>query len=332
MAETDPDRATGPVPGQRVPGRRRLPAPRDCRDPRDARQSKSILVLGAGDLLARRVTRALVTSGHTVTVAGYRNDAHDSPGAPRRFIRLEDADALGSAVASHDAVINLEPVISEPRSPLQALLDRPARRRRARQLTTLTRALDGAPASRWIQRSTPALYLDGGDLWLNEDSPTSVNRATEHANSAEQAVREHVRRGGSGLVLRLARPYGPDDHWTHEILRLARKGWQPFDGPDSAFVPTISLSDATSAVLAALDAAPGIYNVADPVPSTNRQLNDLAAAVTGQETLHPLYPSYSAADRDLLRRSCRLDVTVFRTATGWNPQPAPFALAFIPSA
>jgi nucleoside-diphosphate-sugar epimerase len=297
----------------------------------DARPPTRVIMLGAGDPLGRRVARALITSGRAVTVAGFDDDAHESFGASRRVFRSEDPDALRSVLVSHDAVVNLEPVIGEPRSTLRRLLDRPARRRRARHLTTLTRALDGAPATRWIQRSTPSLYCDGGDLWLNEDWPTSVNEATEHASSVEQAVSEHVRRGGPGVVLRLARPYGPDDPWTCRILGLARKGWQPFDGPDAAFVPTVSLADATAAVLAALGAPGGTYNVADPIPTTNGQLNDLTAEMAGRPALHPLRPSYSAGDRDLLQRSHRLDVTAFSAATGWNPQFGPSSLAFVPS-
>lgn len=335
MAETHLDRTTGTIPfeppGQSLPGRRRLPVPDDRRDPCNAGRSKSIVVLGAGDPLACRVSLALIASGHDLTAAVFDDDVHESFGGSRRVIRLEDPGALRCAVVSHDAVVNLEPVIGEPRSTLGALLDRPARRRRARQLAMLTQAFAGAPATRWIQRSTPALYCDGGDRWLNEDWPTSVNGATEHANSAEQAVSEHVERGGNGVVLRLARPCGPDDPWTRQILRLARKGWQPFDGSDSAFVPTISLADATTAVLAAIDAPARRYNVADPVPATNRQLNDLLARITGQRTLHPLYPSFSAADRELLQRSHRLDVSALRSATGWNPRFGPSALAFVPS-
>ena len=60
-------------------------------------------------------------------------------------------------------------------------------------------------------------------------------------------------------------------------------------------------------------------------------LNDLMAEITGRRSLHPSYPSYSAADRDLLQRSHRLDGTAFRSATGWNPRFGPSALAFVPS-
>jgi nucleoside-diphosphate-sugar epimerase len=290
-----------------------------------------VIVLGAEDPLARRVARALVASGHDVTVAVSGDDVLELSGASCRVIRWEDPDALRCAVVSHDAVVNLEPVMGEPRSTLRRLLDRPVLRRRAGQLAMVTRAFADAPATRWVQRSAPALYCDGGEHWLDEDWPIDTNPSTELTRCAEQAVSEHVGRGGIGVVLRLARPYGPDDQWTHQTLRLARKGWRPFDGPDPAFVPTVSLIDATAAVVAALEAPPGVYNLADPVPYTNKQLNVLVAAITRQGTLHPLHPSYSASDRDSLWRSHRLDVTAFTNATGWNPRLGPSAIAFVPS-
>jgi hypothetical protein len=122
MAEAHLYRTTGAIPfespGQSLPGRRRLPVPDDQSDSCTAGRSTSILLLGAGDPVARRVTRALITSGHDVTVAVFADDVHESFGASCRVIRVEDPDALRSAVVSHDAVINLEPVIGEPRSTL----------------------------------------------------------------------------------------------------------------------------------------------------------------------------------------------------------------------
>ena len=297
----------------------------------DARPSRSVVMLGVGDPVGRRVTRALIASGHTVTVAGFDNGVLKPFRESCQVIDVDDPEALRTAVASHDAVVNLEPVIGEPRSALGTLLDRPARRRRARQLTELTHAFAGASAARWIQRSTPALYCDGGNRWLDEDWPTAVNAATEHAHCAEHAVNQHRQRGGDGVVLRLGRPYGPDDPWAQKILRLARRGWQPFDGPDSAFVPTIAVADAASAVLAALEAPSGTYNVADPIPTTNRDLNDIAASIAGRRQLHPLYRALSPAHQDLVRRSHCLDVSAFKNATGWNARFDPSVLAFVPS-
>jgi nucleoside-diphosphate-sugar epimerase len=298
---------------------------------RGAGLSISVVVLGVGDPVGRRVTRALLAAGQTVTVAGFDGDSLSPFRESCPVVDVDDTDAIRTAVASHDAVVNLEPVIGVPRTALGVVRDRPVRRRRARQLTVLTNAFAGAPATRWVQRSTPALYRHGDSRWLREQWPTAVNAVTEHAQSAEYAVKEHRRRGGEGVVLRLARPFAPDDSWTQHVLRLARNGWQPFDGPDSAFVPTISVADASSAVLAALDAPSGTYNVADPVPATNRDLNDVAARIVGRRRLHPLYPSLSRAHHDLVQRSHRLDMSAFKNATGWNPRFDPTVLAFVPS-
>jgi nucleoside-diphosphate-sugar epimerase len=296
-----------------------------------ARPSTSVVILGVGDPVGHRVARALIASAHPVTVAGFDAAVLKPFGKSCPVIHLDDFDALRTAVASHDAVVNLEPVIGEPHSTLGAVRDRRVRRHRARQLTALTDAFAGAAATRWVQRSTPALYRHGDSRWLREHWPTAVNAATQHAQSAEHAVNEHRHRGGEGVVLRLARPYGPDDIWTQQLIRLARNGWQPFDGPDSAFVPTIALADATSAVLAALDMPAGTYNVADPTPTTNRDLNEVAARIVGRQRLHDFHRSLTRAHQDLAQRSHRLDVSAFTNATGWNPRFDPTVLAFVPS-
>lgn len=93
MAETHPDRTTGTLPveppGQSILRRRPLPVPGNRRGPGNRGRSKSIVVFGAGDPLARRVTRALLASGHDVTVAVSGDDVHESSGASRRVIRWE---------------------------------------------------------------------------------------------------------------------------------------------------------------------------------------------------------------------------------------------------
>ncbi|MDA8034913.1 MAG: hypothetical protein M0T71_12215 [Actinomycetota bacterium] len=154
-------------------------------------RSPRVIVFGAADPLARSVTRALIASGSDVTIAAYADEARRSFGATRRVVSLGDPDALRSAIADHDAVVSLEPVLGKPRGVLGTLLDRSARRRRAAKLSELSRAFADAPTTRWIQRSTAALYCDGGDRWLNEDWPTSANAATEHALRAEQAITDH---------------------------------------------------------------------------------------------------------------------------------------------
>jgi hypothetical protein len=167
-----------------------------------------VLLLGAGDLLACRVRDALAAAGHAVTVVNSRGRLMRGK-RPSRFPGEKAGWAeLGSAAARHDVVINLDPVMDEPCGSLRALMNRPRGHRRARRLIALDQAMSSLQQVRWIQRSTPALYADGGSRWVNESWPFAVNRATMHAYAAERAVNRHTRQGGIGIALRLARLYG----------------------------------------------------------------------------------------------------------------------------
>lgn len=62
---------------------------------------KSVVVLGAGDFLGHRVTRALIASGHDVTIAVSGDNVHDWSGTSHRVIPLEDPDALRRGSREH---------------------------------------------------------------------------------------------------------------------------------------------------------------------------------------------------------------------------------------
>ena len=184
---------------------------------------------------------------------------------------------------------------------------------------SLADALSAAPQTRLVQRSTSALYADGGRREIREDWPIEPNDATRIAVDAERVAHEHRRRGGAAVVLRLADPYGAEDHWSTRLDVLARRGWEPFDGPPDAYFPLVRLDDAATAVTVALFAPDGTYNVASADVHTNGQLNAIFSQRAGRE-LQPLYETYRSADRELRDRSCRLDPSTLARATGWRPQ------------
>ena len=236
--------------------------------------------------------------------------------------RLEPGDSasIGSAVRSHDAVCNLVPVIDPPAGSIVHALRGGARRRRHLFLASLAEALSAAPETRLVQRSTSALYADGGRHEIREDWPIEPNDATRMALDAERLAHEHRQRGGAAVVLRLADPYGAEDHWSSRLDLLARRGWEPFDGPPDAYFPLVRPDDAAAAFAAALFAPDGLYNVASADVHTNAQLNAIFSQRAGRE-LQPLYETYRSADRELRDRSCRLDTSTLARATGWRPQP-----------
>ena len=221
---------------------------------------------------------------------------------------------------SHAAVVNLMPARDEPRSSFAHFVRAPERRRRSRLLARLAEALSDAPDVRLVQRSTAALYADGGEQWVAENWPLQPNDSTRFALAMENVAEAHRRCGGTAVILRLGEPFDSSGACLGTLARLARKGWRPFDGRTDAYLPLVRIDDVAAAIVEALDAPSQTFNVGGLDLRTNGSLNALAEARVGID-LAPLHPSIRASDRELLERSCRLDSSAFIRATGWQPRP-----------
>lgn len=86
--------------------------------------------------------------------------------------------------------------------------------------------------------------------------------------------------GGTGVVLRFATFDGPEGHHMRDMQRLLPKRIAPHVTP-AGFLSSIHLDDAATAVVAALDAPSGTYNVVDDEPLTRREWVDAFAAALG---------------------------------------------------
>jgi 2-alkyl-3-oxoalkanoate reductase len=93
--------------------------------------------------------------------------------------------------------------------------------------------------------------------------PSKYNRTVL---DAERSAERFTRGGRQGIVLRFAAFYGPDSPQTQEMIKFARKGWAPLPGSPTSFFSSLSHDDAATAVLAALNAEAGTYNVVDDEP------------------------------------------------------------------
>lgn len=279
-----------------------------------------VLVTGATGVLGRRVVPRLVADGHTVTaVARDRAAQLSAAGARPVALDLFDPATVEEVVADQDAVLDLA-----TRIPPTSRMALPwAWRDNDRLRRDAAATVAGAAARHrlhYVRESIGLLYADAGEAWVDEAAPSDPLPHTATALDAEAAARSVTEAGGVGVALRFATFYGPDSHHTRDVLDAARRGWAGVVGPPDGFTSQVHLDDAASAVVAALHAPAGTWNVVEDEPLRRHEQVELLAAVVGR----PVRPLPTLLGRvgatRALARSLRLSNRAFREATGWAPR------------
>jgi hypothetical protein len=100
---------------------------------------------------------------------------------------------------------------------------------------------------------------------------------------------------------------------------MARRGLSVEFGAPDAYAPAIDADDVASAVVAALGAPAGVYDIVDDEPLTRAERDDALARAVGRRRLWraPAWLMPKAAND--LGRSRRVSNQRFRAATGWEP-------------
>jgi nucleoside-diphosphate-sugar epimerase len=178
---------------------------------------------------------------------------------------------------------------------------------------------------RVVQESTTLVYAGRGDDWIDEQDPLDINAATEPACVGESHVQDFQTDLRQGVVLRLGRIFGDDDT-TRFLLRSARRGRAIGLGAPESWIHPLHTDDVGSAVVAALDAPSGVYNVgAEPV--RRAALVQGYAEAAGRESasfMGPLTRRLAGARSEPLTRSLRVSSEHFTAQTGWRPRRATF--------
>ena len=238
-------------------------------------------------------------------------------------MNLFDAADVKRAVGEQDVVVNLATHV--PPSTARALLPgawRENDRIRTVGAANLAAAAKAGGADAIIQESFAPIYEDGGDKWIDESWPVRPARYNKSTLEAERAATMFTRRGGRGVILRFAYFYGADGFATREMIETVRKGVSPLVGAPDAFYSTVSHDDAAMAVLAALHAPSGIYNVSDDEPLTRQQWLESLAKTLGVRPprMIPGWMSALAGSKsDLLGRSQRLSTKKLQDVSAWRP-------------
>ncbi|HEX6219850.1 MAG TPA: NAD-dependent epimerase/dehydratase family protein [Acidimicrobiia bacterium] len=288
-----------------------------------------ILFTGATGVVGRAALPHLSVAGHDV-IAVYRSETDrawlEGLGARPVAVDLFDPDAVGSVVSGVDTVAHFATSIpSQNDMRKRASWDTNDRLRSTATAYLADAALDHG-VRRFIQESISFVYADGGEKWLDESAP--IEPAWDVLDSALTAE-EHVARfrsgGGAGVVLRMARLYGPGEV-SGEFIEAVRNRAVPIIGTGANYVSSLHVDDAGTAVVAALTAPDGVFNVADDEPMRSadnlRALSEVLGAPPPRRIPSIMARIALGRAARLLTISQRVSNRAFREVTGWTPEHA----------
>ncbi|MBW3658116.1 MAG: NAD(P)-dependent oxidoreductase [Actinobacteria bacterium] len=282
-----------------------------------------VFVAGATGVLGRRVVEQLVAAGHVVTAVSRTADRDGllrAAGATPVRVALFDPSAVRAAVAGHDAVVNVATSIP----PLSRAAWRRAWRTNDRLRTEASRTLVDAAiatgASRYVQESVGFLYADAGGRWIDESAPLAPEGPTATAVDAEAEAARFTAAGGTGVALRFAEFVAGDSGHFRELLPFLERGWLPLVGDHDGYQSFVDADDAAAAVVAALDAPAGVYNVAEDDPAPRHEHAAALSDVLDRPVRLPPAIVGSLPPLRVKARSQRISNRRLQERTGWSPR------------
>jgi nucleoside-diphosphate-sugar epimerase len=184
-------------------------------------------------------------------------------------------------------------------------------------------AAQAAGVGRVVQESVAMLYRDHGADWIDEDAPVDHYPAAAGNHAAEAGAHRFTAAGGAGIVLRFGLFYGPGAAHAEQMFHQARHHISLVLGPPRSYLSSIHVADAAGAVVAALAAPAGTFNVVDDEPLTKRAYADALSDAAGARPWlrGPGRVALLFGDRlTSLTRSLRVSNARFRSTTGWAPR------------
>jgi nucleoside-diphosphate-sugar epimerase len=285
-----------------------------------------IFLAGGTGVIGRRALRLLVESGHDVSVLTRSEAKADAVRAERATpvaASLFDRSSLVAAFAGHDTVINLTTHIPPLSKSARASAWKENDRIRTEGSANIVGAALEVGIDRYLQEALAFSYDDHGADWITEAEPLLDSPFTASVQDVEAAVERFTAAGRVGVALRFGQFYAPEATHTQSLLKGARRGWSLLPGPGDAYTVTIAAEDAASAVVAALAAPAGVYNIVDSEPLTRDEWAAAMAQAVGRDHLRTL-PGFvtrvAAKKGPTLVSSQRVSNRRFVEATGWQPR------------
>jgi nucleoside-diphosphate-sugar epimerase len=297
-----------------------------------------VFVAGASGAIGRPLVDRLVADGHEVTGTTRdpaRAQALRERGAQAVVLDAFDVDAVDAAVRAAAPEVVIHQLTALPREPdpkaMQASLELTSRLRRE-TVPTFLDAARAAGARRAIVQSISFVTRPDGRPVHDEDAPLYLD-AGPGFGDAIAAVRDLEAatvgaEGLDGIVLRYGFFYGPGTWYVRDgaMTSMIRKRRYPIIGKGQGRMSFVHVDDAVDATVRALDhGAPGIYNVTDDAPATQKEWLPELARIVGAKK-----PRWAPA---WLARRIAGDAVVYyatalpgnangraRAAFGWTPR------------
>jgi nucleoside-diphosphate-sugar epimerase len=266
-----------------------------------------VLIAGASGAIGRPVVQRLRASGHEVfALARSPSTAHlKEIGAEPVVADALDAAAVRAAVVRirPEAVINELTSLPRRYTPVDmAAAAERDRKVRAEGNINLLAALRDTSVRRYLLQSTGFFYAPGSDL-ADESVPFIFSASPGVEGSArtymELESRATVTSGIEFVALRYGFFYGPGTWYTigGDIGDRVRRQQVPIIGEGHGVYSFVHIDDAAAATAAALECAPGAYNIVDGNPSPQHVW--LAAFASSAGAPAPPHVSEERALREL---------------------------------
>jgi nucleoside-diphosphate-sugar epimerase len=282
-----------------------------------------VFLTGASGVMGRSSIAALHLAGHQVVgLARTPKSAEQiaATGAEPHLGDVFDLDALIAGMQGCDAVANLATKVPVGTGALRPGSLKAIDRIRLHGSRVVTDAAQRAGVGRIVQQSLSFMYADQDDDWIDEHSPIDVTHATEPVVVAEENVKAIESAGGTAVSLRFGLITGNDRNTTW-LFRRAAAGRPIGLGAENSWMHVIHPDDVGSAVVHALTAPGGVYNVgAEPVQ--RRDYVDTIAMAAGRRSgaFLPRWILRLGGEKlEILTRSQRVSSQRFSDRTGWHP-------------
>jgi nucleoside-diphosphate-sugar epimerase len=284
-----------------------------------------VFVAGATGVLGRAAVPRLIAAGHEVR--GHARSPEKAAQLRAQVaepveVDLYDPASVRAAVDGCQGVVHMATHIPTMTKMARAKSWEENDRLRAEGTPILTTAAIDAGVEVLVKEGVCFAYQDGGDRWLDEDAPLDTGMQMQSGLIAEEATLAFADEaaGRRGVALRFGLFYSHDGNAVPQYLTLAKLGQAPMVGPVDAYQPSIHVDDAGAAIVAALGAPTGIYNVADE-PITKGEWTEAFRASFGLKRKLRATPKVvlKTGSAGPLAASRRVSSQRFRDATGWAP-------------